>query len=162
MIKIQATFIGYGGKACSLFSAIDEDSKILVISAEADYRTERRDGCIVLTNDRDITRDSLFCDEHIKDAISAFYSLKAGIAVDGVSPRLVFSERAARANPEASIEKDGIDPTGPRYRIAESVSCGQMAVLATCLYAIKADTVKRTIQMFDDLSLLNGGHIITI
>lgn len=162
MIQIQATFIGYGGRACSLFSAIDEDSRILVVSAEAEYRTERRSGCVVLTNDPDIPRDSFFSDENMKKAISAFYSLKTGVAADGKSSRLVFSERAFRANPEQSIEKDGIDYNGPRYRISEGVSCGQIAALATCLYATQSDTVEQTVKMASMFASLSRGEIVTI
>ena len=114
MIQIQATFTGYGGRPCSLFSAYDPDARVLVVGAEADYRTERRPGCIVLTNDQDIPRDELFSDSDLMRAISAFYSLKAGIAADGKSSRIAFADRAARANPDQAIEKDGIDAGGPK------------------------------------------------
>lgn len=162
MIQIQATFIGYGGRACSLFSAIDEDSNVLVVSAEVEYRTTRRDGCIVITNNHDIPHDSFFSDSDIKDAISAFYLLKTGLATDNNSPRLVFSERAARSNPEQSIEKDGIDYNGPRFRISEGVTCGQIAALATCLHASRANTIRDTLNMADTLASLSSGRIITI
>lgn len=162
MIKIQATFIGYGGRPCSLFSALDPDTDVLVIASEADYRTQRRDECIVITNNPDIPRDSLFTEDNIKDAISAFYALKAGVAVDGKSSRLVFSDKAIRANPEQSIEKDGIDENGVKFRVSESISCGQMSALATCLYAMKAGKVERTVQLMEEFSILAGGGIITI
>lgn len=162
MIQIQATFIGYSGKACSLFSALDPDTDILVIGAEAEYRTQRREGCIVITNNRDIPRDSFFSEDDIKEAISSYYTLKAGVAVDNKSSRLVFSERAVRANPEQSIEKDGIDENGIKFRISESISCGQMAALATCLYAVRANTVERTVQLMEEFSVLSAGGIVTI
>lgn len=162
MIKIQATFIGYGGVPCSLFSVFDTDTSVLAISVQADYRADRRDDCLVITNDTGISRDRFFNDDDIKDSIAAFYSLKAGVASDGVSPRLTFSERAARANPEPSIEKDGIDVTGPRFRVSESVTCGQMAALATCLYAVKSNTIERSIEMADEIATFMNGGIITI
>lgn len=162
MIQIQATFTGYGGKPCSLFSAYDTDSRVLVVGAEADYRTERRDGCIVLTNVPDITRDSLFTDADLAQAISAFYSMKGGVAADGKSQRLAFADRATRANPENSIERDGIEASGPKYRIAEGVTCGQIAALATCLYAMRSDTVERTVKMAESFRHLAMGGILTI
>lgn len=162
MIKIQATFIGYGGLPCSLFSAIDPETNILAISAESDYRIERRDDCIVITNDTNIPRDSLFIDSEMMQAISAFYTLKAGVAVDGASPRLVISDRAARSNPESAIEKDGIDTSGPKYRISDSVTCAQIAALATCLYAINADTIERAIAMTEAFEEIAVGGLITI
>lgn len=162
MIQIQATFIGYGGSACSLFSALDPDTDMLVIGAQAEYRTQRRNGCIVLTNNPEIPRDSLFTEDDIKSAIAAFYALKAGVAKDNKSSRLVFSDRAARANPEQSIEKDGIDESGQKFRISESVTCSQIAALATCLYAMRAGTVERAVQMMEDFSVLSAGGIISI
>ena len=162
MIDIQATIKGYGGKACSLFSAYDEDKKVLVLSVEADYRTERRAGCIVLTNDLEISREVLFKDEDLMSAISAFYNLRSSVAADGRSPRMHFAERAKRASPESAIEKDGLDASGPRYRIAEGVTCGQIAVLATCLYVVSAGTVSRVIDIADSFRTLARGGILTI
>lgn len=162
MIQIQATITGYGGRACSLFSAFDTDAKVLIVGAEAEYRAQRRENCIVLTNDPEIQRDSLFSDADLRNAIAAFFSLKSGVAADGKSSRIAFSERAARSNPEQSIEKDGIDAGGPRFRVAEGVTCGQIAALATCLHALRADTVERTVKMAESFKFLAHGGILTI
>lgn len=162
MIQFQATITGYGGRPCSLFSAYDPAARILVVGAEAAYRAERREGCIVLTNDQDIARDGLFTKEDLMDAIEAFYALKAGIASDGKSARLAFGNRAARANPEQSIERDGIDTSGPKYRVSQDISCGQIAALATCLHAIRSDTVERTVKLAESFRDLLGGGILTI
>ncbi|SET41480.1 hypothetical protein SAMN05216326_12568 [Nitrosomonas marina] len=156
-IKIQSTFSGYGGGACTLFSLYDTDTNVLAIGVQAEFRKERRKDCIVITNDHDIDRDTLFTDDDIKAAISAFYALQQGVASDGKGARLVFSERAARSNPASSIEKDGIDVNGPRYRISENVTCGQMAALATCLHAIKAGKVEQMLGMAGELAKLTGG-----
>lgn len=162
MIQIQATFTGYGGRPCSLFSAYDPDARVLVVGAEADYRAERREGCIVLTNVPDIARDALFTDADLMPAIAAFYSLKVGVAADGKSARLVFADRAAHANPEQAIERDGIDTSGPKYRVADGISCGQIAALATCLHATRSDTVERTVKLAESFRHLLGGGIMTI
>lgn len=162
MIQIQATFAGYGGKPCSLFSAYDNDARALVVAVQANYRPERRDGCIVLTNLPDIARDSLFTDDDLKSAINAFYALRNGVAADGKSQRLTFAEKAARANPESAIERDGIKTSGPEYRVSPEVTSVQVAALATCLYATRSDTVERTVQFADELSRLMQGHILTI
>jgi len=162
MIQIQATFAGYEGKPCSLFSAYDPDTRILVIGAEADYRTERRDGCIVLTNVPDLPRDKLFTDTDLLPAIAAFHALKNGLAADGKASRLEFAARAARTNPEQSIERDGIDVNGPKYRVSPAVTCGQIAALATCLYAVKSDAIQNTVEMADTMRRLLAGNIVTI
>jgi len=164
MLKIQSTFVGYGGSSCSLFSLYDNENGLLVFSVQAEYRAERRDGCAVITNDPRIDRDRLFADDDIKVSLSAYYQLKSGVSVDGKSARLTYSDsgRAAMANPESSIEKDGIDVGGPRFRIADSVTCGQMAALATCLYAIDSDVVDRAVSMADELQRLLSGEVVTI
>jgi hypothetical protein len=162
MIQIQATFTGYGGQPCSLFSAYDPEARVLVVSAEAPYRPERREGCTVLTNVPDITRDKLFTDADLLPAITAFHSLKNGVAGDGKAARLVFGDRANRANPGPAIEQDGIETSGPKYRINAGVTCAQVAALATCLYAVRSDTVERTVQMAEAFRHLAGGGILTI
>lgn len=162
MIQIQATFAGYGGNPCTLFSAYDPGSRILVVSKEAAYREERREGCIVLTNITEINRDFLFLDEHLAPAIRAFYALKTGIAADGKSDRLAFGRDASRASPEGIIEQDGVDLTGAKYRIAAGATCAQMAGLATCFYALKSGTVERAVVMAEQLAKLSAGGILTI
>jgi len=162
MIQIQATFTGYGGNPCSLFSAYDPASRVLVVSVEAKYRAERRDGCTVLTNVPDIARDTLFTDSDLLPAINAFHALKNGVAGDGKAARLVFSDRANRANPDPAIEQDGIETSGPKYRINASVTCAQMAALATCLCAVRSDTIERTVQMAEAFRHLAAGGILTI
>jgi len=162
VIQIQATFVGYGGRPCSLFSAYDAAARVLVVGAEAEYRTERRAGCVVLTNDKGIARDSFFSDADLADAIAAFYTLKSGVAADGKSARIAFADRAARANPEQSIEKDGLDQGGPRYRIAEDITCAQVAALATCHHALRAETIERTVEAADFFNRLKRGGIVRI
>lgn len=157
MIPIQVTIAGYSGKPCSLFAAYDESNKVLVISLEASHRRSRRDGCAVITNDKEIDRDSLFTDENLKDSIHSFFTLNQGVAIDGKSSRLVFSDKAARANPAQSIEKDSVDSSGQKFRVSETISCAQVAALAACWYAdTKYGTFSKVIGMFDALSSLDG------
>ena len=162
MIQIQATFKGYSGKACSLFSAYDLDKKVLIVGAESDYKTERRAGCIVLTNDVEISREVLFKDEDLIPAIAAFYMLKSSVAADGASPRMHFAERAMRAMPESAIDKDGLDASGARFKIAAEATCAQIAALATCLYVSSAGKVARAIDWSASFRVLARGGILSI
>jgi hypothetical protein len=166
MIPSQATIAGYHGKPCSLFSAYDEAAKILVISIEAEYQRRRRDGCMVITNDPDIPRDMLFATDDLKDAIEAYYAMYQGMAMDGKSSKLTFSERAQRANPGNAIEKDGMDANGPRYRIKDDIANAQIAALVTCWYfADRFGTVEKMLSMADsilELEQLHHGVILTI
>lgn len=163
MIQIQATVTGYANRPVSLFSAYDEDTKILIVGAEADYRAERRKDSIVITNDTTINqRDTLFNESQFAESIRAFFALKNGVAVDGKSTRLIFNERAARSDPEHSIEIDGIDTNGPRYRISEGVSCAQVAALATCLYASRCTSIANAVKMSSDLLNILSGNLVTV
>lgn len=152
MIPIQATISGYGGKAATLYSAYAEDTGILVVSRESEFRRFRHRDCLLITNETSLERDSLFSTEDIADAIVAYYALLSGIATDDKSPRLVISDMAQRANPDPVIEKDGADTRGPKYRVSDGITCLQMAALATCWYAYrKAGAAGRVFEMMDTI-----------
>jgi CRISPR/Cas system-associated protein Csx1 len=136
MIPLQITITGYQGKPATLFCAYAPDTHILVVSVESAYRAERHATCTIVSNNDSGLRDVGFDEGKLADAISAFYALQGGIAADGVSSRLVFDERGKRCNPAGSIDKDGINERGQKYRVSESITNGQMATLAACWYAI--------------------------
>lgn len=166
MIPAQASIVGYHGRPCSLFSAYDEKELILTVSIELEYRRERREGCMVITNDPDIDRDTLFTEDDIKPAIEAYYAMAQGMSMDGKSSKLIYHNRAQRANPEQAIDKDGIDSNGQKFRIKEDITCAQIAALATCWYfQSRFGTVQKMLNMADslwDLERLTSGMIITI
>lgn len=164
MIPIQATIISFLNKPSTVFAVYDSQSKVLVISVETRYRRERRDNCIVITNDSTIDRDILFDEEKMGQSVEAFYALKGGIALDSVSPRLVFAEKAMRANPMDSVEKDGIDHRGQNYRFSPDITNTKVAALAACWYAYyKANLVGEAAIMRKKLAeSLRQGHIISI
>lgn len=162
MIQIQTSISGYGGRRCTLFSAYDQDLRILAVGVEAEYRTDRRPGCLVICNDPQMDRDRLFSDDDFMDAIGAFHDLKLGAAADTKNSRLVFSDRAGRANPDQAIEQDGYDSRGPRFRISEGITCAQVATLATCLYAVSAEAVERAVAFSGVLEALISGRVVTV
>lgn len=161
-IAIQATFSGYAGVPCTLFSAYDVSRRILFVAKEAKLRPDRFERCIVITNDSAVTWDRLFTDDDMMRAISAYHALKQGVADDGITARLAFSDKVQRANPDGAIDRDGIDASGPRYRISDGMTCAQAAALATCLYAHEAGAVEAAVSMADRLQLLLSGDILTI
>jgi len=165
MIPIQATIVGYNGKPCTLFSAYAKEAQVLTVVVSGEHRRDRREGCIVITNDLNIERDSLFLESEFSSAISAYFSLKDGAAQDGKSARLIFSDKAAATNPNQAIEKDGMDTSGPKYRMQE-ITNAQVAVLATCWYAAStASTINTVLDFADkllDLDILSRGGILTI
>lgn len=166
LIPIQCSISGYGGKPSTLFSAYDPDKGILAVSVETDYKTERRDGCVVISNAAHIPHDVLFTEDDLESAIKAYYSLDGGITTEGAK-RLVFSDKVKRSVPR--IEKDGMDKNGPRYRVAEDITNTQIACLATALYAAtQAGMVEQCLDMANEIMALNGigtvlkGGIFTI
>jgi hypothetical protein len=162
MIQIQATVSGYGGKPATLFSAYDETLGALAAAVASDYRPARRAGCVVLTNVPDIDRDTLYGKDDLRAAIDAFVFLKDSLAVDGKTPRLIFLERAARANPAAVIEVDGMDASGTRYRVSETVTSTHIAALLTCLYVSRAADIAAAVSMSDALARFMRGEAVTI
>lgn len=164
MIPIQATIISFLNKPSTVFGVYDTKGKVLVISIETSYRRERRDNCIVITNDNTIDRDILFDEEKMGQSVEAFYALKGGIATDSASSRLVFAEKAMRANPTDSVEKDGIDNHGQKYRFSPDITNPKVATLAACWYAYyKANLAGEATIMRQKLAeSLRQGYIITI
>ena len=152
--KIQATIVGFHGNPCTLFSLFDTQKKVLAVAKEIPYRADRAQGCVVVTNDSTIARDQLFTDDELKAAIGAYYELKSGLSSDNSSSRLNFADGVTRNNPDSAIERDGIDANGQKYRVSETITCGQMAVLATCLFAVKADSIQRSVDMADELTTM--------
>ena len=161
MLKIQTTISGYGDKPISLFSAYDEDSRVLVISVEHDFMSQRKGDCVVITNDLEIPRDRFFSEKDLRDAIHAYHELQNGLASDGKSTRLIFGDRASRVDPENAIQSDGMDESGAKFRVREGITNGQIATLATCLYAYESSAIEDVVSMQEDiLSLLNGHEIL--
>ena len=157
MIPIQATIVGYQNNPATVLAAYNEQTRVLAISYEKPYMAERIEGTIVITNDKHINLDSLFGDDHIDAAINAYFQLRDGMASDGVSKRLVVNERAMRCDPGVAIEKDGVDPSGRKFRVNETITCAQMAALAACWYAeSRSNAVGNTLDMFDRLNEIMG------
>ena len=161
MIQIQANIGGFAGKPAIVFAALDEDTGILVIAAAVE-KAPRREGCFLISNEIRADRDSLFHDADLKQAIGAYYAIKGRVAGDGRSACLRFSERAMRAEPSGAIESDGVDMSGPLYRVSPEASNGQIAALAICAYAERYGAVNDVVDMADDLLNLLSGQAVTI
>ena len=157
---IQANVTGFGGMPVSLFSAWDDASGILTLAVDADYRAERREGCLLITNVKGIERDAWFDSADLREAINAYHHLRTHPASDGRTSSLVIGERAQRANPASAIEQDGMDERGMRYRVNPDMSNAQAAALATCHWAAHyGGMADKAVEASDDLlSALMGGR----
>lgn len=155
---IQANIIGFQGTAATLFSAFDDETGILSIFEEGEeYLRKRRANCYVVTNDTTAEeRDLLFKTDHFKSAVIHYYELQRGLAQDRISPTLRYGDKAQRASPSSSIESDGFDESGPRYRFAEAISNTHIATLATCFAVPRLRANKTMLDMSDRLSKPSG------
>lgn len=162
ILKIQTSISGYKDKPCTLFSAYDDESRILIISVQAnEYWNKRKDDCLVISNDREMPKDRSFSEKEFRDAIHAYCALQNGLAEDGKSNRLVIGERATRANPESAIQADGMDERGTKFRVHEDITNAQVAALATCLCAYRASSIEDSVRMTEDIfDVLNGHEIL--
>lgn len=152
MIKIQCSIIGFDNHPATVFSVYEPESKVLAVARIEAYQRKRQKGFMVITNDTGIDRDSLFTEQDLKPAINAYFSMIGGVAIDGKSSRLKFSDTAVRSTP--TIEKDGVDESGTKYRISEGVTCSQIAVLATSLYCgTRAESIESALNFMDDLAV---------
>ena len=157
MILIQANIAGYQGKPCSLFSSYESDTQILSVVADSDYKKQRREECVLISNDKNGDYDGLFSEAYFASAINDFFALLNGVAFDGRSSRITFHEKIARANPKSAIEKDGYTENGQKFRISEGITNLQIAVLATCFYAnSRSEAIENTLTMFDQLNNFNS------
>lgn len=161
MIQIQANIAGYGGRPATVLAAFDEQTGVLVV-ARAIERIPRREGCLLIESDRRADRDALFEAGHLREGIEAYYGLKGRKAADGRGEALRFSELAMLAEPSSCIESDGVDMSGPVYRVAPGATNAMVAALAVCRHAERSGTVQDAVDMADQLFELLSGRGVTI
>lgn len=162
MIKIQASISGYSGSPATVFSAYDEAAGILAVSVDAAYRRDRVKDCTVIANSSAVAYDKLFTEKELPAAIDAYFAMLNGISTDGMSSRLSFGERAVRTNPDSAIEFDAMNESGKKFRVNASITNAQMAVLASCLYAIRATEVADMIDMTETMLDILRGHSVVM
>jgi hypothetical protein len=166
---IQATFSGFMNKAASIYSVYDDERLILAVSLMGEFTRERREGCVLITNDSTLEDyDVLFGEDKFQDSIGSYFSLLNGMAADAASKKLVISEKAMRSDPQIALEADGMNESGPKYRISPDITSAQIAVLATCWYAAtKGGLFETTINYFNDVKMpdfmvrLDQGEVVT-
>lgn len=161
MISIQANISGYMGKPITVLAGYDEESGVLIISRVVPTIPRFKSSLLICNNPKG-DRDSLFGDDQLKDAITGYLHLKGEVASDGISSCLRFSGSAAVADPVTAIENDGLDVSGPKYRIAPDASNAHVASLAICGYVTRYTGINDAVNMADDLFKLLSGSVVTI
>lgn len=161
MIKIQANISGYHGKPCSVMGAYDEETGILVIARTLDLMPRHEDS-VLLCSDTRADNDGVFGFEQLRGGIDAYFRLKTGMAEDGRSALLRFSDSGSRADPAIAIERDGVDMNGPIYRINAGATNANVAALAICRFVLLEGVSGDLVDMTDALAGILAGRAMTI
>jgi hypothetical protein len=154
-VKIQASFVGYTGKPCTVLATLAEDGGAIYVAKIVDYRPERFQDSLVISNMALDAVEMQFSESDLGEAIAAFMQAKNGELIN-------FSTEAQQADPSGAIEQDGVNETGRKMRIANDIKNHQVAALAICLYATKARTNGDVMKMMDELLTLQSGAIISV
>lgn len=162
--QIQTNIIGFEGRPCTLYSSYDTDKRILTIVASMPYQSKSREGCVLVSNDPSVHRDSPFSDRDMREAVSAFFAIRDGYAADGHSTRLNFGRRAKQIQPDSFIDIEGTDEKGKIFNVKPDITNEGVALLATCRYAVTGDGMNKTVDAFGVINdiLCEHGCLITI
>lgn len=161
MRKLQANISGFDGRPVSVLAALDEDSGILVVAASVEAH-ERRPGSFMISDDPRADRDMPFGIERLGDALAAYSALRRRPAPDGQGNCLRFGQRALNADPANAIEADGMDVSGPRYRLLPDIDNAKVATLSLCLYAVRQPLIDEVVDFSDALNRLLHGQVVTL
>jgi hypothetical protein len=154
---LQVSIIGFGNRPETVFSMLDEDSGVVMVSHAAAFTAKRRKGALVLTNDPGLEdRDALFvAGEDLGDAVTDFSEM------EGAIKRLAYAPGLERCRP--SLEKDGYDASGPKWRINPGITAAQFAVLVTCWHVRRVGQhVGEALSLMDELSAVLSGRVVTV
>jgi hypothetical protein len=158
---IRASITGFQGKPCTLVSIFAPDRNILMAAKILPYQKFRdADDYILISNDKNADRDSLFRDDMIMEGVRAYYQRRNSQTARNTES-LRFESAVAIANPSSVIEQDGMDAHGLKYRISDMTNA-HVGLLATCLYVEEAESIGRVFEMNDTLARLMAGDIVTI
>jgi len=153
-MQIQCSIMGFSVKPTSVYSVYNEDTGILVVSAEKGWRTSRFKDCALISDASLDERDFVFSQGKVSDAINAYYDM---LSLGSLS----ILDSASRCNPESGIEYDGLKEGGKVFRLSPSINNSQVAVIASCLFVKTNRVVDEVFDMIDDLSCLMDGGIVT-
>jgi hypothetical protein len=156
-ILLQASVGGLAPHASdaaeTVIGALDVPTGVLLVHSTRPVKRGtlevRQLGCAVATNNPATDdRDLLFQESDFRDAIGDYYSF-AGRGL------LVLADPVRKHDPSSKIEPDGLDERGRRYRFANDISNGQIAVVVMCWAALRQQAFARQLTAFDDFADLD-------
>lgn len=154
-MRLQACIHGYSGKPATVLATYAEDGGAVFIAKSVSYRQERVSDSVLIANSELPEMEHHFKEDSLGDAIEAFNRLRNGGLIS-------FDKSVQGLDPTGAIEQDGITETGRKMRISPDIKNDQIAILAICLYAGKARTNAKVMDMMDALMRIQGGSILTI
>lgn len=154
-MKIQASFVGFTGNPCTVLATLADDGGAIYVAKIVDFRRQRFQDSLIISNMELDSVEMQFTESDLGEAIAAYLQAKNGGLIS-------FSNEAQQADPGSAIEQDGINEAGRKMRIAAEIKNPQVAALAICLYATKARTHGKVMNMMNDLMSLQSGGIVSI
>jgi hypothetical protein len=138
---------GYIGEPVSLMCSFDPSTDILaVVKKMPAYEDSDRAGYLrVTTQERDAAHDAVFLEDDTRDAILAYFDMRQ-------MGHLNLVKDMASHQPENSIEREGMDEHGMKFRVKPEITNAQFAVLVACFYAKKQREVAAIGEVMQDMA----------
>lgn len=132
-----------------IYGGLDVGSGVLLLREarrlEPGEVAPRRPGYAVLSNYAVGDHDVVFGEECIQEAIRDYFAF-AGRGL------LLIEDAVSGHNPQSKIEPDGVDEKGRKFRVANDITNGQIAVIALCWFAVRQGGFAAQLEAFDELA----------
>lgn len=153
-MKIIVSISGFKGPNTSLACLYDEETGVLVVAKQINYREDKPDDTFSMVSNLDLPSvDFKFKEEHMSNAIRSYFTAIAQGTLD-------VDKALARYQPDNRIEEDRIDESGRKYRVSPDIDNGQMAVLAVVAYIDRLRGVTAALEGARDI--MSEMRILTI
>ena len=145
-MRILTVISGYQGPPIALASVLDENTGVLVIAKQLNYREDRPAPDMAVVSNLDLPEcDFMYSDKRLRDSIRAYFARRGQGMVE-------IESILGRYLPDNKIEQDGVDESGRKFRIAPDIDNGQIAVLATVAFVEAQKHISSSMTLMDDLS----------
>lgn len=152
-MRIQASIIGYAGKPATVLATFVDG--VVFVAKSVKHRAERVSDSVLISNAELPALEFRLVEADLGKAIEAFSHLRS-------SGCLSMADTVQACDPSGAIEQDGITETGRKMRISPDIKNEQIAVLAIALYASRAATNNKVMNMLDELENIMAGGVLTI
>ncbi len=149
-MKFVVSIAGYGGAGSlpvSLECFYDKQTDVLVLNGARSFTDTRPEGFALITNLEVQTRDFLFTNEMLREAIRDFFT-RFG------QDMIHIDDSIARFSPQNEIQLNAIDERGPKYELSQGIGNGQVAVLAAIAFVSGQSAVNDAVNAMDEFAQL--------